>query len=192
MSDIGFETGTSTACVFRHYKLHLVCSVHGDDFTTAGPKSGLDEFVKLLREKYELKEAARLGPAAEDDKEARILNRVVRWTADGLEYEADPRQGEKLVEELGLEGAKGVVTPAVKPSMSAINADKELPEQQSTHFRALAARGNYLSADRPEMQFAAKEVCRFMATPTILSSEALKRVGRYLVLRPRLVYLYHF
>ena len=97
-----------------------------------------------------------------------------------------------MLEELGLEGAKRVVTPAVKPSMSAINSDKELPEQKSTHFRALAARGNYLSADRPEIQFAAKEVCRFMATPIILSSEALKRVGRYLVMRPRLVYQYHF
>ena len=107
--------------------------------------------MKLLRVKYELKEAARLGPAPEDAKAARILSRVVRWTTEGLEYEADPRQGEKLVEELGLEGAKGVATPAVKPSMTAINSDKELPEQQSTHFRALAARGNYLFADRPEM-----------------------------------------
>ena len=77
--------------VFRHFGLHLVCSVHGDDFTTTGPKSSLDQFVILLKQKYELKEAARLGPAPEDQKEARVLNRIIRWTSEGLEYEADPR-----------------------------------------------------------------------------------------------------
>ena len=49
----------------------------------------------------------RLGPAATDDKEARVLNRIIRWTGNGLEYEADPRQVEKLLEELDLE-AEGV------------------------------------------------------------------------------------
>ena len=92
----------------------------------------------------------------------------------------DPRQGEKLVEELGLQGAKGVTTPAVKPSMSAIQADKLIPESQTTHFRALAARSNYLSADQPECQYGAKEICRFMSAPTGLSAEALKRIGRYM------------
>ena len=76
--------------------------MHGGDFTTAGPKSSLDKFVAELRKKYELKEATRLGPAPEDDKEGRVLNRIVRWTSSGLEYEADPRQVERLLEEIGL------------------------------------------------------------------------------------------
>ena len=61
-----------------------------------------------------------------------------------------------------------------------------------THFRALAARANYLSADRPDSQFGAKEVCRFMASPTQLSVEALKRMGRFFSSHPRLVYLHPF
>ena len=44
----------------------------------APPKSSLDKFVKLLQEKYELKEAARLGPALEDHKKARVLYRIIR------------------------------------------------------------------------------------------------------------------
>ena len=95
----------------------------------------------------------------------------MRWTKDGLEYEADPRQAEKLIEELGLNGAKGLSTPAVKPSIGNIRGDKPLPDDKVTHFRALAARANYLSADRPECQFAAKEICRFMAAPTMLSAD---------------------
>ena len=60
MVEMGFEVGTSTACVFRHTIWHLVCSVHGDDFATAGPKSSLEKFVEELKKKYEFKESARL------------------------------------------------------------------------------------------------------------------------------------
>ena len=126
--------GSSSACVFYHPEWYLASSVHGDDFTTVGPKSSLDLFVTKLREKYELKEAARLGPAPEDDKEGRVLNRIVRWTSKGLEYEADPRQAEKLIEELGLNGAKGLTTPAVKPSIGSVRADQKLPDTCSTRL----------------------------------------------------------
>ena len=40
-----------------------------------------------------------------------------------------------------------------------------MPEDQHTHFRALAARANFLAADRPGgIMFAAEEICRFMST----------------------------
>ena len=57
---------------------------------------------------------------AEDDKEGKVLNRVIRWTDEGLEYEADPRQGEKLVKEFGLQGTNGVSTPATRPNIGTI------------------------------------------------------------------------
>ena len=118
-----------------------------------------------------------------------MLNRIVRWTDRGIEYEADPRQAEKLIQELGLENCKGVSTPATKATAEQHSSDREIEPHKVTHFRALAARANYLSADRPDCQFGAKEVCRFMANPTQLSVEALKRMGRYLSSHPRLVYL---
>ena len=43
----------------------------------------------VARNKYELSEAARLGPGGERDKEGRVDNRIVRWTEKGLEYEAE-------------------------------------------------------------------------------------------------------
>ena len=38
-----------------------------------------------------LTENGRFGPSTDDDKEVKILNRIARWTAGGVEYEADPR-----------------------------------------------------------------------------------------------------
>ena len=91
-------------CVFYHPARELRCSVHGDDITTVGSKANLDWFKAELDKFYELKEAQRLGPGPAEYKEAVVLNRVVRWTSDGLEYEADPRQGEKLLRDLQLDG----------------------------------------------------------------------------------------
>ena len=52
--------------------------VHGDDFTTLGEKADLDWYEKALAEHFELKIRARLGPNAKDDKEVRLLNRILR------------------------------------------------------------------------------------------------------------------
>jgi len=57
----GFVRGESSACVFWHPERDLICSVHGDDFTTVGPKKSLDWFIEFLGTKYELKEPTRLG-----------------------------------------------------------------------------------------------------------------------------------
>ena len=66
--------------------------------------------------------------------------------------------------------------------------DEPLPESSHTHFRGVAARANYLAADRPDIIFAAKEICRFMASPGSCSMQALKRLGRYLRAHPRLAF----
>ena len=98
-----------------------------------------------------LTKGGRLGPGAADAKEASCLNRIVRWCDAGLEYEADPRQAEKLIEELQFnDGVNSCVTPGVKVGLSQIEEDKPLNPERHTIFRALAARANYLAADRPD------------------------------------------
>ena len=47
-----------------------------------------------------------------------------------------------------------------------------------------------MAADRPETQFAGKEVCRWMASPTELGLAGLKRLGRFIAGHKRLVYRY--
>ena len=90
MQSLGFVRGKSTPFVFVHHDRMMHAVVHGDDFTTGGPKMELDGFKQELEKKYELKVSCRLGAAPGDDKEGRVLNRIVRWTDGGLTYEADP------------------------------------------------------------------------------------------------------
>ena len=156
----GFTQGDACPNLFRHAEKGIVTSVHGDDFTSSGPATSLDWLEKSIAEKYEITVEPRLGPGPNDAKEGRVPNRVIRWCEDSIEYEADPRQVERLVAECGLEGAKGVETPGVKVGFTELETDAELPPHLTTAFRGSAARGNYLSADRVDAQFACTEVCR--------------------------------
>ena len=62
MVEIGIEQGVACPCVFWHKAQSVECSVHGDDFTTAGAKPDLDWFESELEAKYELRKDGRIGP----------------------------------------------------------------------------------------------------------------------------------
>ena len=104
--------------------------MYGDDFATSGPKPALDWLVAELCKRCELTESARLGPGDKDGKEAKVLNRVVRWTNDGIKYEADPRQVETRIRDLSLEGAKSLGTPGVKPTNEQLANEQSSKERQ--------------------------------------------------------------
>ena len=133
-----------------------------------------------MEEKYELTESARLGPSPTDDKEVRVLNRAVRVTTEGVEYDADPRHVEQIVRDVDLTGSKPVTTPGLKPTFEQSCHSKWVLPEKMRPFRAIAARANYLAMDRPDVQYSAEEIYRWMAAPTEASVVALKRLGRYL------------
>ena len=54
-------------------------------------------------------------------------------------------------------------------------------------FRALAARCKYLPLDRPDIAFAAKELCREVASPSRTRVVKLNKLVRYLAKCPRLI-----
>ncbi len=164
---LGFRQGDACPNVFYHTAKQIVTSVRSDDFTPSGPADARDWMEAAIGEHHDLDISPRMGPGPADAKEGRVLNRVIRWCEDRIEYEADPRQVERLVAECGLEGAKCVATPGVKATFKKLEEDTELPSHLTTAFRGAAARGNYLSADRLDVQFACKEVCRWMARPTV-------------------------
>lgn len=86
---------------------------------------------------------------------------------------------------------KATATPGLKPAIEQLEEDKLFPPDAHTAFRALAARTNYLVQDRIDLQFAAKEVCRFMSAPTERSEAALERLGRLLLGHKRVAYSYY-
>ncbi len=89
---LGFRQGDSSPNVFHHPSKCIVSSVHGDDFTSGGPKPSLDWLGTAIAKEYEISIDPRLGPGPDDAQEGRAFNRVIRWRDGHIEYEADPRQ----------------------------------------------------------------------------------------------------
>ena len=61
----------------------------------------------MLKDRFEIKTNL-VGPG--EEKEAKILNRIIRVDEEGWQYEADQRHAEVLIQEMGLTEAKGVGT----------------------------------------------------------------------------------
>ena len=97
------------------------------------------------------------GTGAWHGEKGRLLNRIIRRTEEGWEYEADQRHAELIVKGLGLEEAKAVATPAEGERPWLAEEDEEkLGSQEAREFRGLAARANYLALDRVDIQYAVK------------------------------------
>ena len=79
-----------------------------------------------------------------------------------------------------MKDVNSVATPGVRGSFEQVEHDEPLEDKFHTSFRAAAARANYLAADRPDCQFAAKEICRWMSSPCKSAWNSLKRLCRYL------------
>ena len=93
MSD-GFQRGRTASTIFYHPKTHVRVVVRGDDFKSAATDS---ELRKMRSRMYGI-----LSSGKRDVREIEMLGRSLRWTQEGLEYEASDKHRQALLEGLGL------------------------------------------------------------------------------------------
>ena len=65
--------------VFYHPERDLSCVVHGDDFISTGLASSLKWFEKSFNNAFQIKTHL-IGPEETDNKEFKVLNRIIRYT----------------------------------------------------------------------------------------------------------------
>ena len=183
----GFKRGKASPCAFWNPETGVRCVVHGDDFTFAGRDEELVKCTDMMKAEYDIKVRGKLGPDAKDDKDITILNRCIKWTATGIQYEADPRHVEILINELDMHKTKPATTPGSKGAHVEDEDNPHLDSSQATKFRQLIARCNFLCQDRPDIQYACKETARGMANPRREDWNKLIKLGKYLKGKPRYV-----
>ena len=187
MLEWGFEMGKTGPCLFHHKQKNLKTVIHGDDFTILGEEEELKWFKGKMEGVYEIKDKGTLGPEANDQKEVRVLNRVIEWKDDMIIIEADQRHAELIIKDMGVKGGRAAKIPGEKEKMDPEGEDdEELQGEEATTYRRIAARANYLAADRMDIQFSVKEICRKMSKPCRGDWQKLKKLARYLEGRPRL------
>ena len=103
LEERGFERGEACGVAFFHAELDIACAVHGDDFTFCGLREDLLVVQGWLKEAFEIEVRGMLGESDFEDKEAVILGRKVRWGRKGIEYEADLKHRQKLLEYFGFD-----------------------------------------------------------------------------------------
>ena len=84
-------------------------TVHGDDFFAVADLDQIRWIEEQLKSEYAIK-AEVLGPEPELSKEIKILNRSIRWCGDKLEYEADSRHAEVIIEECEVQSWRAAKT----------------------------------------------------------------------------------
>eukprot|EP00969_Alexandrium_andersonii_P259058 11454136-Alexandrium_andersonii.AAC.1 len=140
-----------------------------------------------MDEQFTCKIEVRLGGRPSDLQEVKLMSSITRWTPDGLLHEAGPRHADQLLRGLlksECSGVRGISFPGYRRDAAAEDVAEPLDLAAGRGFRALAARASYLSLDRPDLGFAAKECCWRMAAPTTTDWAALVRLIRYLIARP--------
>ena len=89
-----------------------------------------------------------------------------------------------------LPGSKTLSSPGIRNNPE--DEEELLCSLDSTKYRAIVARANYLAQDRFDIQFAVKELSRTMSSPTTGCWTALKRLGRYLLSISRVALVFNY
>ena len=162
--EVGFTRGMGCPVVFRHVGRDIDIAVHGDDFVVAALPKQLHWIREKIESWFETKVRGMLGPDAGDDKQITFLGRIVEWTESGIEFQADPKHRQMVIDLYQFnDRTKAVVTngvPLTDKEMSEMKEGEKLNEAGSTRFRATVARLNFLSQDCPQIQFAVKGLSR--------------------------------
>ena len=196
LEDGGCEQGQFSPCVWFHPLKRLGIYIHGDDYVIAG---GRDQSAWLrghVEQTFIVKDRGVLGPRPDlgDVQEIVVLNRILRFIPEGapggecIEYEADPRHADILAAQFGFtDTSKTVATPGVRTKMTESQLEP-LKDKDAAFYRSACMRLGYLSMDRPELQYVAKECARGMAVPTEGHYEVLKRAARFVHGHRRMVW----
>lgn len=185
----GSVEGVSAPTVFYSPETGTRVVVHGDDFTFLGYADELEKINVKMAEWYELKVRGVLWTGEGDAKKISSPNREIEITEVGLTYRADPKHAELIWEKLGLTRESGGATTAfVREECE--GDEVVLDAADATLFRQVAARANYVSLDRPDTQFAVKEICGHMAVPTQAGVRKLKHLAPYLLKYPEVEFHY--
>ena len=187
----GAKAGSFSPCLFYQPELQVKAWVHGDDMTLEGRRAEARALEAKLKERMLIKRRAELGWTSADDKKISLLNRLIELKVENgervLRFEPDPRHVQIALHDLGFnkKGAKPLSSPGANDVEFA--CQDELPEDERTKFRSITMRIAFLAQDLPHLMHPVKEAARKMQLPTLGAWRRLKRIGRYLLGRPRCV-----
>ena len=166
---------TDPSC-FRHDETNTNIFVHVDDGLMVGPKNEVLKLVELLSKQVLMRIAGRMEKTGD---KIYFLGRVIERTARGYSVEANPKYIQNVINVLGLEEAKPVMTPSVKRTPTTESL-VELEGERRAMYRTVVGKLLYMCQERADVMYSVKETARKITCPTESDEMNPKRIVRYL------------
>ena len=166
---------TDPSC-FRNDETNINIFVHVDDGLMFGPKSEVLKLVELLSKQVLMRNTGRMEKTGDN---IYFLGRVIERTARGYSVEANPKYIQNVMNVLGLEEAKPVMTPSVKRTPTTESL-VELEGERRAMYRTVVGKLLYMCQERADIMYIVKETARKSTCPTESDEMNLKRIVRHL------------
>ena len=162
---------TDPSC-FRNHETNTNIFVHVDDGLMFGPKSEVLKLVELLFKQVLLRITGRMEKTGD---KIYFLVRVIERTTRGYSVEANPKYIRNVINVLGLEEARPVMTPSVK-STPTTESLVELEGERRAMYRTVVGKLLYMCQERAYVMYSVKETTRKITCPTESDEMNLKRM----------------
>ena len=180
---LGFKPGLSNPCVFNHKSRDIKLCVHVDDFAIVAGRSNLQWIIGELRKEFTMNYSI-LGDGPGEVSEIEYLHRKIKWTTAGVVYTPSEKHVDRALAAMDMGTSKPITTPGTGDDDRKSDDAQPLEGLAATRYRQTVATLNYLSQDRADISFAVKKVAQRMAHPRVCDVVPLKRILRYLRMRP--------
>ncbi|OLP88290.1 Copia protein [Symbiodinium microadriaticum] len=165
-------------------KVVAICIVHVDDLQFAGRVGTIEPILAQLKKKVTLQVE---GPFLKEDEyqrgcsevSVRFLKRKYIFENFELKIYSDSKYSKKLVDILNLQKKKTKNSPCT-PACQEKDDSPELDEESSSQYRTCVGILLYVAHDRPDIQFAVRNLSTAMSRPTTRKRKELEHLALYL------------
>ena len=175
MRDIGFTPSAFDPCLY--YRGSVLFLVYIDDCIVFGPTAGaIDQVVKDLHSSSQQFTVDDQGDVGD------FLGIQIKKRDDGSVHLSQPQLIDSIIKDLHLQPSSNPKsTPAVTSTLLHKDTDGSdmVPE---FHYRSVIGKLNFLEkSTRPDISVSVHQCARFSESPKRSHTEAVKRIGRYLL-----------
>lgn len=193
-TEFGYDRCPGDSCAYFQYLLDLAMMIHGDDSMIEGLKEALLRHKAYAEENFECNEPTMIGLEPGCVREGKMLGRRIWVDGHGWHFEGDDKHIRRFLELTGLsaERTKSAPTPGTAESRKAADAEVKLNYQEHAEYRSSTGVAQYAAGPRFDIKFAVKELARLASSPDRGAIQMSKRLGRYLIGRPRMVWHFYW
>ncbi|CAA7062104.1 unnamed protein product [Microthlaspi erraticum] len=168
----GFKKSQNEETLFLKGNKHgdiLLVSVYVDDLIYTGDNvSMMEEFKKSMQREFDMTDLGKMRY---------FLGIEVLQTTRGIHI-SQGKYALEVLKRFNMEDCNAVYNPMVPGSK--LDMDEEGERVDETFYKQIIGSLMYITTTRPDLQFSVSLLSRYMARPTQLHLQAVKRVLRYL------------